>query len=137
MFSVKSILFIIAVITASFFLCAWKQQAPSPDSGLEKIYGKWDWIETAGGIAGIRYSASTAKYTEMIEFDKDGTYKQYRNGNLKAEHSFTLTVDSSVPSVPKTYTLNLSQLVTFKGYDTLLIEDLCADCFTSIYVRQK
>jgi hypothetical protein len=140
MISVKSILFTLTIIIASLFLTAWKQ-SPSADPVVEKLFGKWNWLKTTGGIAGQFSSPSTVKHSEMLEFEKNGKFIRYKDEKVIVENNFILTIDTLIPSRPKTYWLKnvgkYNQSVTFKGNDTLILTDECDDCFISTYARQK
>ena len=103
------------------------------------IGGRWNWIKSEGW-PGSR-TPEQAGYTKQISFDIHGTYREYRNGSLSLESSYSIEVkniddDNSLESVividiPMEGDLIHRQQCIVESFqnDTLLLRELyCADC---------
>jgi hypothetical protein len=50
-------------------------------SSTPSLTGKWEWIETTGGIAGIHKTPESSGERWTIQFTADGTYAETRDAN--------------------------------------------------------
>lgn len=110
-------------------------------SDINNIYGKWNWVQSSGGIAGTTITPKSEGYVGTLEITNDNTFSTYHNSILQFHDSFTLSKDTSKNT-------NYAGFVTFKTNgttnlvkratrDTLIIGDDFADGFTALYVRKK
>jgi hypothetical protein len=141
----------LALLSLSFFLLAQKcsNEITLPNPELKKIFGKWEWIQTSGGFAGKIITPAKAGYSEEIEFTKEGLFMEYKNGKLQDKKKFSITVGKSILQKDSAYIISFStvdssfiraiekQSVSFKGSDTLQLNEECNDCFATVWVRKK
>jgi len=59
-------------------------------SAYEQIYGKWKWVLTTGGRAGVHYTPDSVGYNCMIEFINTDICKIYKNSNLLITTKFEI-----------------------------------------------
>lgn len=62
----------------------------SDDNQSKTLIGKWNWIQSNGGIAGQTYTPQSTGNIITIEFDDNSTFRQYRNGILNIETTYKL-----------------------------------------------
>ncbi|HLG35787.1 MAG TPA: hypothetical protein VI757_12970 [Bacteroidia bacterium] len=139
------------LVSLSFILLAQtcSKEITLPDSELKKIFGKWEWIETSGGFAGKIMTPAKTGTTDEIEFSTQGIFQEFKNGKLQDKKRFSITKDKSILKGDSAYIISFSsidssfrraiqkQSVSFTGSDTLLLNEECFDCFSSIWVRKK
>jgi len=142
-------LWIIAIVTFSFFMTTCRKDISVPDPNLEKLFGTWNWVQSSGGIGGQTTTPATASYSQTVEFDKDGIYKICKNGKQQEKYKFTLTEDTSIHSTVTAYLINYkhtglfhsnksitTQSIMFGGQDSLFLSDEAYDGYNNIYTRK-
>src|ERR1700749_2354156 len=76
------------------FCLSCQKQNVQPDNeptvDVSKIYGKWDWIGSSGGIAGMTYTPQSEHQTHMLTITNDNKMTSYTNGSLTAQWQFTV-----------------------------------------------
>jgi hypothetical protein len=127
--------------------CNKKIALPNPE--LKKIFGKWEWVETSGGFAGKIITPAKAGYTEEIEFTSQGIFQEFKDGKLKDKKGFSIISGKSILKEDLNYIIYFTmidslfprpmqkQSLSLKGSDTLLLNEECLDCFSSVWVRKK
>jgi hypothetical protein len=143
------VLMAIAYITVSMIFSACRKDISLPDPSLEKLFGSWEWVQTSGGFAGQIKTPATEGHTQSVEFSSKGIYKLFINGDQKSKSKFTLSYTTAMhsPDSPVLVTYEnlgsghqsddiVKQYLTFKGEDTLYLNDDCVDCFNYVYVRK-
>jgi hypothetical protein len=136
--SMKTKIITLCLIGLLLFSCS--DENPSLESS-NKLLGKWDWVESRGGLAGMIYTPKSTGSSEILEFN-DSICFYYVGKNLQhkgkfeirkikytnAEDSITIIEYSDSP---------ISQQVTFKSKDTLVLIDNCFDCYVNVYKRRR
>ena len=80
------------LIFAIFFSSCTKEELPQISSG---IIGKWAWVKSSGGIAGVTLTPETEGKQITIEFSSS-TVKRYINGNLESEMTYRIESGTSI-----------------------------------------
>ena len=133
-------LFISACLILSLCGCK-KSQSGSGDA--RKLIGKWKWVSSCGGIAGICYYAKDTpdSLIQTIEFTKDNQYLVYLNNRLTEKYSYeSFPSESPYNHFPQYIVIsNLQQEIGFRFADKNTLELLggCCDMFDSEYKRVK
>lgn len=123
------------------FACKKTDDVKPQTSDIKNMYGKWNWVQSSGGIAGATLTPKSEGYTGTLEITSDNTMSTYHNSTLLFHDSFTLTKDTNKNT-------NYAGVLTFKtngtiSYimratrDTLIMGDNFADGFTALYVRKS
>jgi hypothetical protein len=121
-----------------------------------ELLGKWNWLETHGGIALVTYNPTNTGKSIRIELDSLNTYKYFSNDTLKYESKFhiakTVSIfnhkDSALIIINEAnpHYMNLFQrwndfcshcYFSFRSSDTLIFTDAAADGFEHFYFRIK
>lgn len=124
----------ICVICIMLLMSSCKQEYTS-STGLS---GKWYWLSSSGGIAGITETPESLGIIQITEFEKDSVFRFYRNDTLKIKGSYhiksnfgesgMLLLRYNGNSVEKSFLI--------KNLDTLILRiDLCFDCPISTFKR--
>ncbi len=124
------------VMLLSIMSCSNENVAP-----VEKtIAGKWEWVESTGGIGGWTYKASATEKKQVI-FTKAGDYELIENGDSKMKTKYIIKDGMSITSttpVPMIYfqpdSSYIHQSYQIKS-DTLFLFDEVNDGFNHTYVR--
>lgn len=103
------------------------------------LVGNWRWIETSGGIAGIKITPSTASKTERLAFS-DSTISIYQNDSLAGVFKYSIEIEQTIfseepISVLKIPSFSSPSKVIFLTEDTLRLSDNFVDGMTQTYVR--
>ncbi|MBI4410544.1 MAG: hypothetical protein HY561_12600 [Gemmatimonadetes bacterium] len=111
---------------------------------VPQICGEWSWLESRGGFTGgdVRTPDSVG-YSQRLIFQPDSTFQRFRGDSLAASGRFTVTRQTTMfgPATVVDYLnaagdrVGLPQRVSFAGRDTLLLDDLCTDCYGHRYAR--
>lgn len=110
----------------------------APDIG-EGIIGRWTWVESTGGIAGLTRTPASTGETRSLRFD--GSFAEsFRDGELQRRDGYSLNRIGGTEGFQIIYHGPLapfaSQAVELRA-DTLVLIDPCCDGFTSRYERSK
>lgn len=46
---------------------------------IPELSGRWEWVETTGGVVGVHKTPKSEGYHEEVVFNKDGKFQLYRN----------------------------------------------------------
>lgn len=98
------------------------------------LIGKWNWIESSGGIAGQTYTPQSTGDVITIEFDNDFTYRQYRNNVLNIVTKYEL---KSVEGYNELFIFyengNPASIITSLDKSTLILTDYISDGYVNTY----
>ena len=62
-----------------------KEELPASTS----IVGKWRWIKSVGGFAGMTLTPQGTGYNQRKEFNADRTFRAFKNDSLTTEGKFS------------------------------------------------
>jgi hypothetical protein len=104
------------------------------------IIGKWRWVESVGGIGGIRITPESVGYTQTHIFQGDLTFLGYKNDALIITAKYTIT-EKPVWELDTAEVLQvegqIEQIIGFRGNDSLDLGDHVIDGFNHLFVRIK
>jgi hypothetical protein len=131
---------LIAFICAVFSL--------SSQSVPKKLIGKWQWIESSGGMAGEILNPQTEKYEMQIEFTKKGRFTEWKDQKITTCLKYVVKSGKSIHSkdpqpiityIPKPNSKStlMSDSFEFYGNDTLMLKNECYDCYARLFIRKK
>ena len=123
------------ILISIFFFSACEESNSQADYSL---VGNWKWIETSGGIAGIKITPSSSK-TERLTFS-DSTISIYQNDSLAGVFKYSIEIEQTIfseepISVLKIPSFSSPSKVIFLTEDTLRLSDNFVDGMTQTYVR--
>ncbi|WP_367755929.1 hypothetical protein [Flavobacterium sp. WC2430] len=102
------------------------------------IVGKWDWVQSSGGITGETTTPSSTNKSMSVEISKSEV-KTYENGNLTTTESYSIQAKESIFGGKKPMLVYLSgkpsQSFSVEGAK-LFLSDECYDCYQIEYVKQ-
>lgn len=120
------------------FILMCCSSASETNTVFKSIVGKWEWVQSSGGIAGQTTTPSSTNKSNELEISKT-EIKIYENGNLIATESYSIATKKSILGGEKqmlVYTSgNPSQSFILDG-NTLFLSDECYDCYQREYVRK-
>lgn len=123
------------LVVASASACA---QGTGPDS-FDRILGRWDWVESSGGIAGVTQTPASTGHSMLLQFLPVGQVRLFEDGALVRTVTYSALEDASGDFVDVAYNPPLmgfaSQTATFPTDGELVLTDPCCDGFTYRYVR--
>ncbi|MGB2697292.1 MAG: hypothetical protein WBD28_05455 [Candidatus Zixiibacteriota bacterium] len=104
------------------------------------IIGKWNWVESLGGIGGVRLTPESEGYTKTYVFNPDFTFLSYKNDTLMIMAKYRITRklvwDSYMAEVLQVEE-QIEQIIEFRGNDTLSLGDHVIDGFGHLFIRVK
>jgi len=104
------------------------------------IYGSWNWLKSAGGIAYQEYFPPPIM---RQVYNEDGTFQLYKNDTLKSSTIFTIKREMTGWSTDTANVIHYKDSIQFQPQmftidrDSLILRDLCMDCYIHIYKRIK
>ena len=136
-------LILIFVLTLGIISCNSDDEAQ--DEALDEVQfvftdliGKWDWISSSGGIAGITHTPESTGDVRKLEISSN-TFKIFTNGSLSFESNYTIELRESQTSGEQRELIvienGINQLFD-RDDNKLLLFDQCSDCFVSVYVKE-
>jgi hypothetical protein len=117
--------------------CEGRNLAPG-----KAIVGRWEWVKSVGGIAGMTYKASENDHRQMV-FTNKGDFEFLINGQSVSKRKYEVKKGRSISSTePVTMIFfvpdsTASPLSFHVESDTLYLSDEFNDGFQSSYVRIK
>lgn len=129
------------VVYFSFLLFGFQACNSTNDSTKESnpILGKWEWIESSGGITGATTTPASTNTKNQLEIS-DTTVKRYVNGVLVATDSYSIETKKSIFGGEKQMLVykegNPSQSFSVLN-DKLVLNDECYDCYQSKYSKKQ
>lgn len=123
-----------SVLTGMALLGCGEITAPDVDRG---ILGRWTWVESTGGIAGITQTPSSTGETRSLRFD-GSVVETFRDGQLLRTDAYSIRRTTDREGFEIVYQGSAaafpSQDVDLQDH-TLVLVDPCCDGFTSRYQR--
>lgn len=103
----------------------------------ENIQGEWIWVESTGGLGGWRLTPATQGIVRKIVID-DASYKQFDNDKLVLSVKYDARAKKdSVFGTNQYLVLGKAPAMAYKITGaTLVIYELCDDCFVHGYKRK-
>lgn len=115
----------------------------NPQSSAQKsLEGKWNWVQSSGGIAGTTTTPASTNQVIYLEFSGN-SFKKYINGTFSVDNTFEIKIDKSIFGGEKPMLVSTSPIKYFSPMsfeikdDKLYLNEECYDCFGSVYVRAK
>ena len=101
------------------------------------LLGKWNWIESTGGIAGVTLTPKSTGKTIYLEISQN-SIKKFVNGSLESEQKYTIQIQSSIfgGNKPMFVFENDSKSSFEIESDVLFINEECYDCFNNKYKKE-
>lgn len=132
-------LWIAGLAIVLFAGCHSSGHPKDPDAvGTSDILGSWAWVESTGGIAGITKTPQSSGESWTIEFRKDGTYREVRNGQ-ETTGTYGIEKRASIfdhemrPAI--VIQGRADQIPGRTGKDRLTLSDNVYDGFNNTFVR--
>jgi hypothetical protein len=130
----KKILLIISLVGLVILSCKKESQK------LTTLVGRWDWISSSGGIAGITYTPQSTGVRKIVEYTNDSVFRLIQNDTLLGECKYHLIKSKSVYNQDSALMITydkypIRQSFSFTNQDILIVEDDCYDCFQSTFKR--
>ncbi|MDR9417991.1 hypothetical protein [Gracilimonas sp.] len=103
--------------------------------------GEWQWIESTGGILGMRIDADSVDYTQTLQILEQNIVKWYLDGELlqeyRAEKSNKKDMDVEYILKPINAGEHGNMIKSILGIQNgnLILMDECADCFIYTFKR--
>ena len=129
----------------AFFIDSCKKDIIVPKENFNKLFGTWELLYSTGGIAGDTINYANEDNIRIL-YKKNGIFKKYKNYKRINKMTFKFEEDATSSSKGKyiiSYSegkfskkMPVSHWFEFLGNDTLILTDICADCYTSTYVRE-
>lgn len=135
----------------SFLLLAWLSLAgagcaSSAPTGVdeERIVGRWSWVESFGGIAGMHLTPASTGVEREIHFLSDGRAQLWENGERVRTTGWETGVGAADGLLPGQDVVRWEvsllggweeQAVAFPAPDTLRLTDPCCDGFEWTFAR--
>jgi hypothetical protein len=119
----------------------------TPRADTVGIFGKWEWVMSSGGIAGMTIYPASGEYsyyqftldsTMNVEARQYGTYDKWSSKfSLSTERSFVTGAQALFLHIADSMHNSMPQSVWLHGNDTLELLDEVADGFGHLYVRRR
>lgn len=128
-------------VIALFFVIAACENRNTIEPQEKTLAGKWEWVQSVGGIGGWTYKASATEKKQVI-YTTGGDFELIENGQSKTKKKYEIKDGPSITStekVPVIYYLpegSIAQSYRVKS-DTLYLFDEVNDGFNHVYVRVK
>ena len=99
---------------------------------------KWEWIKTYGSIAGQTWTPETTHTTKSMELSED-VITFYERGLEVEQYDYIIFESDSILGGDIPYKFisydDNTRLFSEQG-DTLVVRDLCSDCYDDYYVKK-
>ncbi|MDZ7660180.1 hypothetical protein [Fodinibius sp.] len=127
------------IMLLAFLLTVTSCSIVGSDSNKSTIVGEWEWIKSTGGFAGHTITPDSPGYSkQQLHFGRDDEFSFFRADTLVTSGQYSLSKESdkimieyntgNSPHIP-------DQWVELNKNDILVLNDRCADCYTSTYKR--
>lgn len=126
---------ILVLLSLIFLIVSCKKE----NENKNVLVGKWDWVSSVGGLAGETLTPSSTGIKMIYQFSNT-TLIIYVNDSLANQSNYTISVQyKGTPqqiSVLSYVPYHPSQSFSVEN-DSLFINDLFADGYTSTFVKEK
>lgn len=134
-----SLKYILSLLFISLAGCQSDEDVLGPQ--VNSIFGRWEWIRSVGGLAGLTRTPASEGYQMDVEITPAGKFRTFRNGELLNESEYTIKKGNSIVLNAETEILDLGENAmkysfTVVNYDTLYLNEECVDCFSHVYKRK-
>ncbi|AYA37131.1 hypothetical protein D3Y59_08745 [Hymenobacter oligotrophus] len=104
-----------------------------------QLQGSWRWVQTTGGIAGVRLTPANTGYQEEIRFESNGSFYRLRDGKVIDSDTYSLfftsaPADNRTPNLIRYGKNSLGQSFEITE-NRLTLYDEAADGYISQYER--
>lgn len=126
------------ILLAVIFISGCELYSGEPNNIV--LVGKWEWLQSTGGIGGITYTPATTGYTRTLIINEDKSFKLLRSGKVQYSGRYDLKKDRGGVMIQYNIPQDIfipDQFVTFRSADTLVLRDECLDCFSSTYKKVR
>jgi len=111
-----------------------------PNPAENSIIGKWRWVSSTGGIAGVTITPASEGHTMFIEFTEDSTYRKYVADTLQFEVLYSITEGQSIFSTEPVPMIDfgpqrIKQAILELESNKLFLAEDCFDCFGHTFSR--
>jgi hypothetical protein len=103
----------------------------------QAILGKWNWIDSTGGIAGMTLTPKSTGKTIQLEISKT-IIKKFVDGKLESSQTYKIEIGPSIFGGEKpmiVYENDSKSSFEIKNNQLFLNEE-CNDCFLSKYEKE-
>ncbi|WP_366187418.1 hypothetical protein [Flavobacterium ovatum] len=126
---------ILLLVVTGFLIgsCSTDRNVPQ----YQAVFGKWNWIESTGGIAGMPLTPQSTGNTIQLEITKT-TIGKYVDGKLESEQTYTIQIEPSIFGGEKPMIIyeNDSKSSFEIKNNQLFLNEECNDCFLSTYQKE-
>lgn len=114
---------------------AVKEPASEPS-----VIGRWEWVESTGGIAGIRQTPVSTASTWILVIGEDGILRETRTGAPPAEKSYRIEERRVLADPQRTMPAliiagDVDRLIELPDAETLVLVENVIDGFTHRFAR--
>ncbi|MCP5103557.1 MAG: hypothetical protein GY950_09270 [bacterium] len=135
----KNVLFKLVLVVVLAGVLLHPSCKKSDDSANSEICFKWEWVQSAGGIAGVVQTPQSEGYTQAIEFDEDGNFTRYTNDAVVSTGTYVIDrAQSDLDDLEYDMILfdgGVPLAVTRVTAGELILREECWDCFTHTYQK--
>jgi len=132
------LMIVISALMISVFGC--RKEDVNKNNISTRLIGKWEWVSTTGGIAGVHQTPQKLGYTYWIAFTNDSLYQLFdKNNILTSSNQYTVFNDVSI------FTSHLHQMMKADNLlrssfevrnDSLFINQEAMDGFDAVFIRE-
>ena len=141
---IACITFFVQSCSKQFVTSAKDTQQSSNDSLSNLVTGKWNWVQSDGGISYRVENPSNTGNNLQLQFNTDGTANYYKNGALQYTGNFVLAVVVDPANGDTSLTISQNYFGMYAEAeveafhitsDTIIFDEPGADRFRHIYTR--
>ena len=126
----KKILFVLLILLQCVGI-----NRKSEKLNIELLIGKWQWVESIGGIGGLHHTPESQGYSKTIEFTESSEYFEYKNDSLEILGCYSYIKQENILVLRTQAYMTFSILL---ADDTLkLFQTNIYDGYNHIYVRMR
>jgi len=127
---------IITLFVIVLFITACQKE--SNENYEPSLNGKWQWTKTYGGFAGQTYTPQSTGETRVLEFKNDSICREYINGVIIFETTYTLkNIEGYHENFIFYKTGMIASIIIKLDRTNLVLSDYADDGFENTYIRKK
>jgi hypothetical protein len=106
--------------------------------GIASIQGEWEWVDSRGGIAGITLTPDSAGYGPRTLIILGSEITLYQGDSIIFSEPYTLKMIRNRPAFEfnDSYPLPMYIDIIHGEKDTLMLTEICVDCFSHRFIRK-